>query len=181
MIPLILAIESPDDREFMGNLYEKYNRLMYSESIKIMKDPWTTEDVMQIAVIKLINKIPLLRTLDKEKLVNYIITTCRNTAYNYIRDHKRITELEFEYNETDGVHYDENPLEERVILNDTLRNVKKAWDMLDDRSRELLEKRYILDKSTEEIAEEMGIKRGSVRMALSRARNNLKDKMKKLK
>ena len=47
-----------------------------------------------------------------------------------------------------------------------------AWHKLDDRSRFLLEKYYFLEMSCTEIAEELGTKPGSVRMALSRARKS---------
>ena len=48
---------------------------------KITDDQWLLEDAMQIAVEKLIGKVELLRTLDRTRLINYIITTCKNTAY----------------------------------------------------------------------------------------------------
>jgi len=173
MIPLIiLAIESPSDREFMANLYVSYNRLMYSEINKILKDPWETEDVLQTALVKLIDKIALLQTLNRSKRINYIISTCKNTAYSYARIANRVSE--FEYLDFDGVSYDDNPLENQVIMNETLDHFKTAWDALDERSRYFLESKYILDKNDEEIARDMNIKSSSVRMNLTRARNKLK-------
>ena len=84
MIPIIiLTIQDPDEREYMTGLYIKYNRLMYSEIHKIIHDPWDVEDVLQISLVKLIDKISLLRTFERNRLVSYIISKCRNNAYIY--------------------------------------------------------------------------------------------------
>lgn len=86
MIPYcILAIEDDSDREFMTALYYQYRKLMYSTTQKILKDQWSTDDVVQTSLEKLIDKIPLLRTLDQNHLANYIISTCKNNAYNLCR------------------------------------------------------------------------------------------------
>ena len=48
MIPLIiLAIESPEDREYMTHLYLEYERLMYWEINKYIDTPWDADDIMQ--------------------------------------------------------------------------------------------------------------------------------------
>ena len=52
-----------------------------------------------------------------------------------------------------------------------------VWDKLDPRSQYVLEARYILDKTDDEIADFLGIKPDSVRMALTRARKKAYDLM----
>lgn len=51
-----------------------------------------------------------------------------------------------------------------------LSQLSVIWDKLDYRHQYILEARYILEKSLEEIAEDLEIKPESVRMALTRAR-----------
>lgn len=85
-----VVIEDDDDREFMKNLFLEYQRLMYSEIYQITRDTWSTEDVLQSTLVNLIDKIPLLRSLDRNRLVNYIITSSKNTAINYLKKEKRI-------------------------------------------------------------------------------------------
>lgn len=46
------------------------------------------------------------------------------------------------------------------------------WPKLDERSKYLLESRYLLEKSNQEMAQYLGIKPESIRMALTRARKN---------
>ncbi len=167
MIPYcILVIEDEDDRQFMTNLYLNYNRLMYHEIFKLVRDSWVTEDLLQATLEKLIKRVSELRNKDRNHLVNYIIAACKNHAKNYIRDHKRYTEFSFDecMDHPDSEH-GRDAIEFQLIRADDLKRLSTVWDQLDERSRYLLDGYYILDKTTAELAEELGIKPESVRMA----------------
>ena len=174
MIPYcILIIEDDNDRDFMSTLYLSYNRLMYREIFKIVNDPWVTEDLMQEVLIKLIDRVKDLRAKDRQHLINYVITVSKNKARNYVRDSNRNKEISFD----DQVDYSapylgRDEIEFHLIQKDRLKKLISAWHKLDERSRLLLEKYYILEMSCTEIAKELGTKPGSVRMALSRARKS---------
>lgn len=174
MIPYcILIIEDDNDRDFMSTLYLSYNRLMYREIFKIVNDPWVTEDLMQEVLIKLIDRVKELRAKDRQHLINYVITVSKNKARNYVRDSNRNKEISFD----DQVDYSapylgRDEIEFHLIQKDRLKKLISAWHKLDERSRLLLEKYYILEMSCTEIAKELGTKPGSVRMALSRARKS---------
>lgn len=89
MIPIIiLAIENDSDREFMERLYIDYERLMYSEIMKLVKDTFVCEDVLQTTLAKLIDRLEHIRNLERKNLINYIITACRNNATSYLRKNK---------------------------------------------------------------------------------------------
>ena len=174
MIPYcILIIEDDNDRDFMSTLYLSYNRLMYREIFKIVNDPWVTEDLMQEVLIKLIDRVKELRAKDRQHLINYVITVSKNKARNYVRDSNRNKEISFD----DQVDYSapylgRDEIEFHLIQKDRLKKLISAWHKLDERSRLLLEKYYILEMSCTEIAKELGTKPGNVRMALSRARKS---------
>lgn len=68
--------------------------------------------------------------------------------------------------------------EELAILAERRETLRRAWSRLDDGSRDLLAGKYILEKSDDEIAEELGCASGSVRMKLTRARRRLLETMK---
>lgn len=181
MIPLfILAIEDEDDREFMAQLYLHYNRLMYSTIIKIIHDPTTTEDLVQNVLLKLINKVQDLRLKDRDHLINYVIATCRNHALNYLRDSGKhtITYLD-DANHCATTNNSRDHIEEIIINHDRIEQLSKVLEELDNRTRTLLESYYVLEQPLAEIADELGIKPASVRMALTRARNSAKQAMEK--
>ena len=156
MIPYcILVIEDDDDREFMTLLYIRYQRLLYKEIYEILKNSWNTEDILQATLVKLIDKIPELRQKERPQLVGYICAAARNTALNFLRAQDKIASFSFE---------------EYMISKDEIDELVRRWPQLDDRSKMLLEGKYILGKSDEVLAEELSIKPASVRMALTRAR-----------
>ena len=179
MIPcIILAIEDESDREYMTGLYIEYHRLMYSEIKKILSGHEFIEDVLQSTIVKLIDKLSLLKNMDRAHLVNYIIVSCRNTARNELRYWARHPAFSFD-EAFDGNEPDNEfaPIDEQIIHADSLARLAQVWDKLDVRSRYLLEARYILEKTDAEIATDLGIQPKSVRMALTRARKTAKSLM----
>lgn len=174
MIPtFILVIEDLDDREFMSQLFLDFHRLMCNEARKIAKNDWIAEDIVQDTLLKLIDKVSLLRTLPQRKLVNYIISATKNTTYNYLR--KKAHEDLLSFDELGSTEMDlpesyKRDIETIVILHDDLNRLSHIWRKIDKRSQYLLEGRYILGKSSAEMAADLGIRPDSVRMALTRAR-----------
>ena len=174
MIPtFILVIEDLDDREFMSQLFLDFHRLMCNEARKIAKNDWIAEDIVQDTLLKLIDKVSLLRTLPQRKLVNYIISATKNTTYNYLR--KKAHEDLLSFDELGSTELDlpesyKRDIETIVILHDDLNRLSHIWRKIDKRSQYLLEGRYIWGKSSAEMAADLGIRLDSVRMALTRAR-----------
>lgn len=180
MVPLIImTIEDAGEREFMEKLYLTYNRLMFSTINKITKDSWITDDVLQSVLLKLIDKIPLLQTLSRNKLVNYIITTSRNTALTYLQQRARDAELPFDES-FDSIPNQDSDLESELLRQVRKENLSLAWNALDARSRRILELKYFMERDDKSIASELGIQPGSVRMLLTRARKNFACKIQEI-
>ena len=168
MLPIcILAIEEEDDREFMAQLFINYHRLMYATIQKVVTSGVDTEDVMQATLVKLIDKISVLRGLPSSKRINYVISACKNTALNANRDYTR--HLPWPLDDVGQQDATEDVFE-KVIHNVDVEALYRIWDKLDERSRFLLQSKYILEMDDAEIAAAIGVKAQSVRMYLSRAR-----------
>ena len=174
MIPFcILAIENDDDREFMAELFLRYQRLLYNEIYEILKNPWNTEDVLQATLVKLIDKISELRKKEEAKLVSYMVVAARNNTYNFLRAQKKAAQVSFEeYSGQENSASADRQIESGMIAKEEIEEMVRRWSQLDERSKHLLEGKYILGKSDEALAEELSIKPASVRMALTRARQN---------
>lgn len=176
MIPYcILVIEDDDDREFMASLYLRYNRLMYDTIIRIAKSPHDTEDILQNALIRLIDKIELLRSRNRDQLVNYIITTCKTTALDFVNRSLPKNEVSLEeyqelFDPNPDSGYNDHMVELHLIKGEELEALRRVLPRLDARTRCLLEGYYFLDKPMTKLGEELGITADSVRMALARAR-----------
>ena len=173
MIPtIILAIENEDDRTFMTQLYEDYHRIMYAEIMKLVSDNWAIEDIMQDSLVRLIDKIAVLRQLDARRCINYLITTVRNQAKNYYRTKDKVafSSLDDEESPLPRKLSSGLDLEEELFHKEQLKRLQDIWPLLSDISQQLLERKYILGQSDQEIAEAFSIKPSSVRMKLTRAR-----------
>lgn len=174
MLPLvIMAIEDEDDKAFMTWLYLQYRRLIYSEVRKITGNTDEVEDLLQSVVEKLIEKLSLLRGMEQNKLVNYIISTAKNTAYNSLRGKDR------------GILWEEQEAladpaptpEDQIIAQEDLYRLAHVWDNLDERTQYLLSAKYILKKSGKEIAGNLNMPSDNVRTALVRARRKARQAM----
>lgn len=169
MLPyVILAIENESDREFMSRLYTDYKLLMFSSIKKIINDQDVAEDLIQDVLVKLIEKIELLRDFEPKRLTSYVVTASKNHARNYIRSLHRNDVVS-----VDDLSYDPPStvvLEDLVVSKMLLERMLKGWPELPESVQELLERKYILFQSDEEIAMALGVKPGSVRMKLTRAR-----------
>ena len=121
----------------------------------------------RMTLLRLIDRIDVVRQLDESKLPGYIAAACRHTAYNVLCHNRRHPQVPLEdAPEASSAPDMDELLSRRVELNALAR----VWPRLDEDTRWLLEARYILDYSDSELAREMGVKPTSVRMALTRAR-----------
>lgn len=172
MLPLMItAIEDEDDKAFMTWLYLQYRRLIYSEIQKITDDD--VEDLLQLAIEKLIDKLPLLREMDRGKLVNYIISTAKNTAFSSLRGKRQEALWEDQEQLPDP-----KPMpEESVITQEAMSSLARVWNSLDERTQYLLSAKYILNKSGREIADDLKMSPDNVRMALVRAKKKARQAM----
>lgn len=176
MIPtIILTIENDDDRTFMTQLYLDYQYLMYAEIKKLVSDNWVAEDILQESLVRLIDKIDTLRTLNQRRRINYLITTVRNQTKNYYRKKQKMPLISLDDEEDllyERIASNDN-LEEKLLQKDELVRLEEIWSRLTDNTQQLLERKYILNQSDVEIADAFGIKPGSVRMKLTRARKEV--------
>lgn len=177
MLPIIiLAIEDDDDREFMTNVYLKYERLMFSEAYKITRHQQDTEDVMHTAIVKLIDKISLLRTFDQKRLAYYLVRTSKNTAISFCQKERKMNIISIDddsWTEKHTISGDEMSVEDQMILKEDFENLQRIWAELDEKTKYLLSERYLFDKSAKEISDDIASSPEQVRMMLTRARRKV--------
>ena len=158
----------------MAWLYIQYNRLLYSEIMKIVQTHQETEDILQDVIEKLIDRVTFLRELDRRGLVNYIITAAKHTAYNSCRSQRKD---EWFCDDVDSLQDSASTLDEQVILGENLFCLSQVWSSLDEKTKYLLRAKYVLNMSGKEIAMELGISADNVRMALVRAKRKARQAM----
>jgi RNA polymerase sigma-70 factor (ECF subfamily) len=174
-IPMIFmiyaSIDDPSDRDFMLWLYCEFERLMFSVAKKYVSTPEDREDIVQDALIRLMKKIPELRAMERCVLASYIVSVIRNASINFLKreDLKESRCVPLTEEAVQDV-YTEDDLYLLVYQKDLLSAI---WDRLPEADRHLLEGRYVLGFSDEELAHQFRCKPGSIRMKVTRARRRV--------
>lgn len=172
MIPIIiLSIENEDDREFMSRLYLDYRKRMFAQILRYVSDRSAAEDVLHDAVVKLIGKTALLRTLDEKRLVSYVTETAKNAAKDFLR--RQTPSVPLTEEEMNALPDCGELPEERVLRSLRVDELRQAWGRLSESAQDILKRKYMLMLSDEEIAAGYGIRREAVRMRLTRARREV--------
>ncbi len=170
---VITAMNDGDDKAFMLNLYQDYYALARSTVYKVIHRENDVNDLAEDTFVRLIEKIPLLRTLDCCKIAAYIVCTAKSVAINFIK-HRDVQQKHTFYGEnadiSDELLIPEDTLEESYFRREELRALSKALLKLPEREKNILHFKYILEMNDAEIAKKLSISPGSVREYLTRAR-----------
>lgn len=163
--------DSMSDQEFIARTYKEYERLMYYTARKYNSNLQTCEDIMQEALIRLIKKVDLLRTLNEYALINYIVVTIRNLSIDVLKkagvEQKKVISIS-DIEDRAGAHH--ISLDDALIKEEKGRKLAQVLQEMDPQDRWLLECRYFLDYDDEQLANGLGCQPRSVRMKLTRAR-----------
>ena len=176
MIPfVILAIEDEEERAFMTEVYVQYERLIWSEIRKLLKEEHDPEGVFQDCLVKLVRHVKKLRSLERQNMINYIITVAKNTCRDVLRQKSLYFESinDEEWSGRYSLRTEED-LESLAYRREAVSQLEFIWPLLDERSRYLLEGKYFLGLSTREMGAALNITHDSVRVELFRARTKAK-------
>lgn len=181
MFPLIIAeIEDADHKHFMEELYETSCRLMYHIAKKWTDSAAEQEDIVQDSLVKLISKISLLRGLSRPQQISYVAHTVRNTAITHLdrrtKEEKWIISLDIDSEDVSLPLQGLSP-EEALLRGEWKESFRQVWSQLPERERLLLESKYIFHASDKELAQWLGCRPDSVRMALTRAKRMVIEKL----
>ena len=170
---VIAAIENEDDRSLIESLYTDYYVLMLHKAQSMVRDRHAAEDVVESVMLRLIDRIELLRGCNRASVRSYLVTCVRNEAIDRMRREKKTQSLD-DAEERLRKLPDESPqLDTSLIREEQIQAVIKALEALDDRERLALRMKYY-DRMTEgEIARLFGMSRSGIRNVIDRARRHV--------
>ena len=187
LLALLFAAIAQDDREIarrlkqrdqraMGELYDRYGRLVFALIYRIVKDTGITEDLTQETFLRVWNRAVAFDS-DKGSLGAWVMTVARNRAIDYIRSvEHRVRENAYELDASD------NPMlfttiEANILNSDRARRLKRAFQSLNANQRMVIELAYYEGLSQTEMAERIKQPLGTVktwcRTALLKLREEL--------
>ena len=180
-IPTVIStITDNDDRGFMEHLYVTYHRMMFRTAYRYTHSQFDTEDVIHNAVLSLIPKIHLLRSLDKPQLHAYVHATVSNKSRLFLRSRGKWVDMDI-----DTINIPAPPDETStpgvdLLKQCTLQELKEVLLLLQESDLHILTMKYFLKLDDLEIARDLGIQPVSVRSRLTRARQRAYEKFKEL-
>ena len=163
------------DKQALGQLAERYYRVLKHYGLKFMIDGSVVDDCIQELFLQLWQNRTQINDTDSVK--HYLLKALRHHVLQYIRLQKRTTfqEQELEWDISEAEEVDIETLMIRQESFEMLTNtIQTQLATLPAREREALYLRYYQDLSVPEIAEVMNVNRQSVSNFLQKALSKLR-------
>ena len=152
------------EQEKIITLYEKYKKLMYQVSFKILKNEFDAEDTVQQAFVSIIEHFDMVGDLDSPRTKALLLIITERKALDLLRAKKTIVNIdEVEI----GIDI---PLPGDNGLSDALARIPARY-------RELLLLHFDNGYTTTEIAKLLHMSTGAVQKTIWRAKQALKEKL----
>ncbi|ASN07124.1 RNA polymerase sigma factor [Virgibacillus necropolis] len=164
------------DEQALEQLYDRYEKLLFSFSFRMTKNKFLAEEVVQDVFTKIWSK---QRNFDesKGKFSSWLLTVTRNATIDLLRKQK---ETPYEIDERDALHDSTPSTEEQVEWKERSEEVRVAVKQLTNEQQEIIELFYFKGLSQSKIAETcdipLGTVKGRVRLALKHLRGILSPK-----
>ena len=170
---VIAAIEDENDRSLIESLYTDYYVLMLHKAQSMVRDRHAAEDVVESVMLRLIDRIELLRGCNRASVRSYLVTCVRNEAIDRMRREQKTQSLDDAEERLGKLPDEKQQLDTGLIREEQIQAVIKALEALDDRERLALRMKYY-DRMTEgEIARLFGMSRSGIRNVIDRARRHV--------
>lgn len=163
------------DEEKFSQLYEVYFHSLWYVAFGYLKDTQLAEDMVQETFIKVSEHLSAIQDIHSKMTKYFLITITRNKCIDYIRKKNRMPETLIESQDYPP-EYDNLPLE-HVIHQETLDELTRTINSLDDSYRIPLKLRYIHGLSNVEISGQTGLSVNLVAVRINRAKKMLKDRL----
>lgn len=182
MLQIILNIVDDDDRAFVEKLYIRYEKYLYSISMRYLTNHHDAQDCVHETVRLIIENVEKFKTAkDMGHIDKFITVVCRNCALNALRVKNRKNEHErslLKYNYEEG-EYEEIDIPDYSSCVDKIyiseENCEKIYELinkLDSKYRDVILLKS-LGFDNQAIAEIMHISVELVRQRYSRAKKML--------
>lgn len=173
-LELIARYRKTSNNDCVGELYTRYNTLVYGVSMKYLKDPAAAQD----AVIAIFEK--LLDDLHKHEVSNFkswLHSVTRNHCLMALRSQQAVQKKvrAFEAEHING-HAHEAAEAEAVQLKETqLTELEEAIKELNEEQRTCIELFFLQQKCYQEVAEISGFTMKQVKSYIQNGKRNLKN------
>lgn len=140
----------------LTDLYETFENRLRRYAIRLARDSYQADDLVQETFIRAMGHLELLKQLNKPQREAWLCQTLKHLFFDNQRARQREQLLAEQLSQQTRIT--SNPLSE-VEFQDLLNHIPDCY-------RELLHKRYVLGMTSREIAQELSIPPATVRSRL---------------
>ena len=151
-------------------LITRYKTKVYTYILLMVKNQQLAEDLFQETFIKVIQSLKRHKYKDNGKFVSWIIRIAHNLVIDHFRKEKQINTCsneDFEADLFNSSKFSAKNIEQLIVQNQIIKDVRKLIDELPDDQREVVMLRHYGQLSFKEIAEQTDV---SINTALGRMR-----------
>jgi len=182
MLTLYLSlVDSPEEKDKVRALYEKYHNLMMYVAVQILKNQSDAEDAVHQAFLSLIKNCSKISKVECPETKHFCVIVTRNKCYDIQRKQKRevLTENEDAFERTADFEGELNQTSDLVSDDPSLFEgcspAVRALQKLNERYRTVLYLRYVDGYKTKVIAKMLGINEAAAQKMIWRAKEALKN------
>jgi RNA polymerase sigma-70 factor (ECF subfamily) len=161
------------DPHALGELYDRYSRIVYSLILRVVRDSGIAEDLVQETFLRVWNRVHGFDSA-KGAFGPWLLAVARNRAIDYVRSAagRESRALELEEIDHPSLYTD---MEGDIFNSDRARRIRAALDKLSPNQRQVIELAYFEGLSQTEMSERMGQPLGTVKTWVRTALKNLRD------
>lgn len=172
---LIARYQRSDDAAYVGELFERYNHMVFLVGMKYLKDPTESEDMAMQIFEKLLAD---LYKYQIQHFKSWLHTVVRNQCFAILEQQQRQRQQADAYQQRVKGHVEnENGLPlipEGGEREQTLQQLEAALQLLNEHQRVCLEQFYLQQKSYQEVAEQTGFSLKQVKSYIQNGKRNLR-------
>lgn len=164
MLAFFLSVlESPEDRRLFTALYEQHRDSMERIALNMLRDAHDAEDAVQNAFLQIIRHFDQVPTIPPDRIAFWIISITQNEARILLRKKRRTMPMD-DLDDWDGHIDDETDYAELLEM----------LDQLPETYQLVIEMKFLMGCTDEEIAQKLGLSQTAVSTRVSRGRMLLK-------
>lgn len=163
-------LEVKDRQGTCTYLYEQFYHLLYGIALQIVKDHYLAQDVLQETFIKAYRHLDDCR--DRRKVRAWLTTVTKRTAIDFLRKRNSQVAVPIDYVTVEETA--ERSVEETVENELIYRDVLRQMERLAPNYRKMIVLKYVHELKETEIAARLGVKHGTVKSTVFRARRKMR-------
>ena len=166
MMIYLSTIDTPEERSKFEQVYLKYRDLMFHAANRILHNDHDAEDAVHQAFLSILKHLDKISLAERKKTRAFVVVIVERKAIDLLRNRIRLDETVL-LEEIAAV-----PAQEKLGL-------EEAIELLPEHYRNILTLKYVTGFTTSELAKMMGITASGVSKLLFRAKEELKEILRK--